>query len=241
MWLDAIWRYPIKSARGQQLESARLGELGVPGDRLAYVVDGAGATVSGRTAPRLLGLQGSLAQDGTPLLDDHDWDSPESTQLVRDAAGSGARLVEADSFERFDILPLLVVSDGALSAARLDVRRLRPNLVVGGVDGLTERAWQGRFLRVGDAVVQLANLRARCIVTTYDPDTGAQDVGVLMDIRRRFDGVLGLNAWVARPGHVEVGDQVELLDAFEGAADPGWGRFVAERTASAQIREAQIS
>ena len=227
MRLDAIWRYPIKSAGGQQVASARLGELGVPGDRLAYVVDGAGATVSGRTKPRLLGLHGSLAPDGTPLLEGYDWDAPESGQLVRDAAGSGARLVRAESFERFDILPLLVVSDGALRAAGLDVRRLRPNLVVGGIEGLAERDWQGRALRVGDAVVQLANLRERCIVTTYDPDTGAQDVGVLVDIRRRFDGVLGLNAWVARPGRVEVGDPVELLDAFEGTAEPGWGRFIA--------------
>ena len=227
MWLDAIWRYPIKSAAGQQLDSARLGAMGVPGDRSAYVVDGVGATVSGRTKPRLLRLQGSLAPDGTPLLDGHDWDAPESAQLVRDAVAPGARLVRAESFERFDILPLLVVSDGALREAGLDVRRLRPNLVIGGVEGLTERDWQGRALRVGDAVVQLANLRERCIVTTYDPDTGAQDVGVLVDIRRRFDGVLGLNAWVARPGRVKVGDRVGLLDAFAGAAEPGWGRFVA--------------
>jgi uncharacterized protein YcbX len=227
MRLDAIWRYPIKSAGGEQLASARLGELGVPGDRVAYVVDEAGATVSGRTKPRLLRLQGSIGPDGTPMVDGHDWDGPESADLVRDAAGPGARLVDAESFERFDILPLLVVSDGALREAGLDVRRLRPNLVVGGVDGLAERNWQGRLLRVGEAVVQIANLRERCIVTTYDPESGEQDVGVLRDIRRRFDGVLGLNAWVAQAGRVAVGDAVELLDVFEGAAEPGWGRFVA--------------
>jgi uncharacterized protein YcbX len=227
VWLEAIWRYPIKSAAGQQLDSARLGELGVPGDRLAYVVDASGATVSGRSKPRLLLLRGSLAADGTPLLDGHDWDAPESAQLVREAAGPGARLVRSASFERFDILPLLVVGDGALRAAGLDARRLRPNLIIGGAEGLAEREWQGRFLRVGDAVLQLANPRERCIVTTYDPDSGEQDVGVLLDIRRRFDGVLGLNAWVARPGRVEAGDVVELLDRFEGAAEPGWGRFVA--------------
>jgi len=230
MWLDAIWRYPIKSMAGEELDSARLDELGVPGDRLAYVVDPAGTTVSGRTKPRLLGVQGRLAQDGTPMVDGREWDTAAAASLVEQSAGEGARLVRAESFERFDILPLLVISDGALREAELDVRRLRPNLVIGGVDGLSERDWQDRFMRVGDAVIHLANLRERCIVTTYDPHTGAQDVGVLVDIRRRFDGVLGLNAWVARPGRVEVGDEVELLDRFEGEREPGWGRFVAPLT-----------
>jgi uncharacterized protein YcbX len=226
MWLDAIWRYPVKSMRGERLDGARLGAFGVPGDRLAYVVDAAGGTVSARTKPGLLGLSGGLAADGTPTVDGHAWDSAPSAAAVRAAVGPGGTLVRAESFERFDILPLLVVADGTVAGARLDVRRLRPNLVIGGVAPLSERDWQGRFLRVGDAVIQLANLRERCIVTTYDPDTGEQDVDVLVGIRRQFGGELGLNAWTARPGMVRLGDPVELLDTFEADSEPGWGRFV---------------
>jgi uncharacterized protein len=98
--------------------------------------------------------------------------------------------------------------------------------VIGGVEGLAERAWEGRFLRIGDAVVGLATLRGRCIVTTYEPETLEQDVGVLLDIRRRFAGSLALNAWTARAAEVRVGDPVELLDTFEHAEAPGLGRFV---------------
>ena len=76
-------------------------------------------------------------------------------EAVREAAGPTARLVRADSFERFDILPLLVATDGAVREAGIDVRRLRPNLVIGGVQGPAEREWEGRFLRIGDAVVGL--------------------------------------------------------------------------------------
>jgi hypothetical protein len=36
---------------------------------------------------------------------------------------------------RFDVLPLLVATDGAIAALGEDGRRLRPNVVVGGVDG----------------------------------------------------------------------------------------------------------
>jgi uncharacterized protein YcbX len=227
MWLAAIWRYPVKSMAGERLDAARLGPLGVPGDRLAYVLDERGATVSARTRPGLLGLRGGTAADGSPTVDGRAW--TEATALVRSAAGATARLVLSSGFERFDVLPLLVATDGAVGEAGLDVRRLRPNLVIGGVEGLAERAWEGRFLRIGDAVVGLATLRERCIVTTYEPETLEQDVGVLLDIRRRFAGSLALNAWTARPADVRVGDPVELLDSFDDAEPPGLGRFVGAR------------
>jgi len=163
---------------------------------------------------------------GAPTVDGDVPDAPAVAELLQRAAGPGARLVRARSSERFDILPLLVATDGAVQEAGLDVRRLRPNIAIGGVEGLAERAWEGRFLRAGDAIIGLATLRGRCIVTTYDPDTGEQDVDVLRDIRRRFGGSLALNAWVARHGRVRVGDTVQLLDSFAGGHEPLLGRFV---------------
>jgi MOSC domain-containing protein len=226
MWIEAIWRYPIKSMAGERLDAAELGRLGVPGDRVAYVLDERGETVSARTRPRLLGLSGGLDDNGAPTVNGDPPDAPAVAELVQQAAGPGARLVRARSSERFDILPLLVATDGAVEEAGLDVRRLRPNIVIGGVEGLAEREWEGRFLRVGDAVIGLATLRGRCIVTTYDPDTGEQDVDVLRDIARRFGGSLALNAWVAQPGRVRVRDTVQLLDSFAGGHEPLLGRFV---------------
>ena len=226
MRIEAIWRYPVKSMAGARLDAAELGRLGVPGDRVAYVVDERGETVSARTRPRLLGLSGGLDDNGAPTVNGDRADAPAVAELVQQAAGPGARLVRARSSERFDILPLLIVTDGAVQEARLDVRRLRPNIVIAGVEGLAEREWEGRFLSAGDAVIGLATLRGRCIVTTYDPDTGEQDVDVLRDIRRRFGGSLALNAWVARPGRVRVGDTVQLLDSFAGGHEPLLGRFV---------------
>jgi hypothetical protein len=48
-------------------------------------------------------------------------------------------------------------------------------------------------------------------MTTYDPETAAQDPGVLRDIVRRFGGQLCLNAAVTRAGRVEVGNTIELV------------------------------
>ena len=70
------------------------------------------------------------------------------------------------SLDRFDILPLLVATDGAVAAFGRDVRRLRPNIVIGGVEGLAERDWPGAELHIGDAIVRLDSLRGRCPMTT---------------------------------------------------------------------------
>ena len=89
--------------------------------------------------------------------------------------------------------------------------RLRPNLVVGGVDGMAERTWPGATLRLPDAEIALADLRSRCVMTTYDPDTASQAPGVLRDIVGRFGGQLCLNAAVTRPGRIDMGQPVGLF------------------------------
>src|SRR4029450_10676753 len=129
---------------------------------------------------------------------------------VEAAAGTGARLVRSEGLERFDILPLLVATDGAVAAFGHDRRRLRPNLVVGGVEGLAERAWEGSALRAGRVMIGIRDLRQRCIMTTFDRGSLAQDVEVLKGIHRRFGGRLALNCYVVRGGTLSVGGPVEL-------------------------------
>lgn len=114
------------------------------------------------------------------------------------------------------MLPLLVATDGAVEAFGRDVRRLRPNLLIGGVEGMDETAWPGASLRIGDAVVRLGSRRGRCPMTTVDPDTLVRDPEVLRDIGRRFGGRLALNAEVRCGGAVRVGDAVTLVPAARG-------------------------
>jgi uncharacterized protein YcbX len=147
-----------------------------------------------------------------PRIDGHRWDSAAALELVHAAAGDDAELMAFEGVERFDILPLLVATDGAVAEFGRDVRRLRPNILIGGVDGMAEREWEGRTLTIGDAVIELDSLRARCPMTTVDPDTITRDPEVLKDIGRRFGGKLALNARVLRPGLIRVGDAVRLSE-----------------------------
>jgi len=227
VYLAEIWRYPVKSMAGERLEAATLGREGIPGDRGVQVhrASAAGDTIlTARRWPGLLAHRATLGVDGEPRVDGRPWRDASVAADIERAAGVGARLVRADEVaSRFDILPLLVATDGAIDALGLgdgpgpqarQTRRFRPNLLIGGVEGLSERGWQGRRLRIGGAngvVVALADLRGRCVMTTFDPDSQEQDPRVLRAIVERLGGVLGLNAEVARAGTVRVGDPVELL------------------------------
>jgi uncharacterized protein YcbX len=221
MYLTELWRYPVKSMAGERLDGATLGPLGLHGDRIVQVYDGRGRLVTARTHPGLLRLRATLGSDGEPLVDGRPWAAPEVRAMVERVVGAGARLVRNEHEARFDVRPLLVATDGAISAFGRDTRRLRPNLVVGGVDGLSERGWEGRVLRVGAVLIALADLRGRCVMTTFDPDTLVQDPRVLKDIVRRFDGRLALNADVIQGGTLRVGATVELLADAGAAARAG--------------------
>jgi MOSC domain-containing protein len=211
MKVAAIWRYPVKSMAGERLIGVEISGTGLVGDRVVQVYDARGRIVTARRFPRLLRLRATLGPDGEPLVDGLPWDSPDVAARVEAAVAPGARLERFEGPERFDILPLLVCTDGAVSMFGRDVRRLRPNILIGGVRGAAERRWMSAALRLPHAEIGLADLRGRCVMTTYDPDTGEQDPGVLRDIVRRFGGRLCLNAHVIRPGYVQEGDTVELL------------------------------
>ena len=184
MHVAELWRYPVKSLAGERLEQAEIRPDGMIGDRLVQVYDARGHVVTARKHPDLLGHRGTLGPDGEPRIDGWPWASPEAAAAITQAVGWKARLERFTGEERFDILPLLVATDGAIAALGVDGRRLRPNIVVGGVDGLGEREWPGRRLRIGEVEIAVAQLRARCVMTTYDPDTQVQDPGVLRRIVR---------------------------------------------------------
>jgi len=204
-----LWRYPVKSMAGELLEEARIGPGGIDGDRGLLVRGADGRVVTARRRPLLLGHRAVVGPDGGPLVDGRPWRAPEVARDVEAAAGPGAQLELADE-ERFDVLPLLVATDGAIASLGLDRRRFRPNILVGGVAGLAERTWPGKALRIGEALVRVEKLRARCVMTTYDPDTLDQDVRVLRRIVDELDGTLALDCSVIRGGRVRVGDAVEL-------------------------------
>jgi uncharacterized protein YcbX len=212
MHVAELWRYPVKSLRGEQIQQTEITELGIPHDREIVVLrEGVRRVATARTKYKLLALQGSIDGEGITTINGHPWNSPEAQGLVAEACGEPIQLLQFTGPQRFDVLPLLVATDGAIAYMNVDRRRFRLNIIIGGVGGLAEREWEGKNLRIGDVVIHAAQLRGRCVMTTYDPDTQEQNVNVLHRIVKELDGTFALDCSVVTPGHIKLGDAVELV------------------------------
>ena len=122
----------------------------------------------------------------------------------------------------FDAFPLLLLSEASLEEmgrrapdSVFDVRRFRPNLLVGDTasgEPFPENGWAGRRLRIGTAVVRATVVCPRCVMTTHGFEDLPKDPGVMRSLVRESGGELGVYATVETPGRLQLGDALELLD-----------------------------
>ena len=92
----------------------------------------------------------------------------------------------------------------------------RSNQNCSDAQAFAERSWPGKCLRIGTVLIGVQDLRGRCVMTTFDPDTLEQNHHVLKEIVQKFGGELALNCYVIHGGEIHVGDAVQLLADDEG-------------------------
>ncbi len=107
---------------------------------------------------------------------------------------------------------------GGVGDGGLDPRRFRMLIELDGCEPYEEDTWDGRRVRIGDAVLRICGQVPRCVITTQSPDTGLKDFDSLKTIfrtrGRMADGTglpFGMYAEVDEPGRVRAGDPVEPL------------------------------
>jgi uncharacterized protein YcbX len=89
-----------------------------------------------------------------------------------------------------DVHPVTLVSTATIEhlqavtpdGERLDHRRFRMLVEVGGCGVHEEDTWVGRQVRIGGAVVRVVGPVPRCVVTNQNSDTGVVDAGTLKAI-----------------------------------------------------------
>src|SRR5262245_15864963 len=123
-----------------------------------------------------------------------------------------------------DVTQILLTSTPSLAdlseraGCNIDMRRLRPTLVVAGAAPFAADTW--REIRIGAVCFRVATPCPRCAITTRDPDTGEQidpyePLRTLQRFHRARDGSAMFGQYLIpdNEGTVGVGDKVEVLSA----------------------------
>lgn len=236
--VEAIYRYPVKSMRGERLEVARLGWHGIDGDRrLAFrrINDRSGFPwLTASKLPDLLlfvphrgedGAQGDLpthvrTPDGVemPIFGD------ELATEVGRRHGAPVQMMRLNH-GIFDEGSISVITTetvreiGRLAGRNSDVRRFRPNIVVRSARPVPfqEDEWLGGVLSFGagdEGPAMTVTLRdARCSMLNFDPDSATPAPEVLKAVVRANQNNAGIYGTVTRCGELAVGQSIVLHTA----------------------------
>jgi uncharacterized protein YcbX len=222
-----IVRYPVKSMRGEELDSVSVGLQGLPGDRTyAFVQEGVHTPfpwLTGREYAGLLRCQPAWETAGDrPALvvatgagERFPIASDELRQWLAREAGRPVRL-HSDHRGNHDIAYVSIITTATIRALAQaagvapDHRRFRMNLVIES-DGpaFAEKEWVGRSLRVGEMRLVVTEQDRRCQMITLDPETGASTPAVLKLAGELNNAFAGVYASVMTAGTVAVGDLVD--------------------------------
>jgi uncharacterized protein len=233
--VEAVFRYPVKSMRGEPLDAASLGWHGLDGDRrLAFrLLDQRGAfpwLTAGKLPDLVLFTPQRHDCETEDALPTH-VRTPEGEDLpvfgdalaadVGRRHGAPVQMMQLKHGIFDDATVSVITSDtvreiGRLAASSPDVRRFRPNIVVRSVRAVPfeEDEWLGGVLTFGDAqdtpAIAVTMHDARCAMVNIDPDRGSLAPEVLKAIVRANRNNAGIYGTVTRIGRIAVGQTVVL-------------------------------
>jgi uncharacterized protein YcbX len=213
--------------RGRMVNGKQLGELNTivpdydPDARRLTLRFADGAEISG-IAERGPALQTSFfSRPAQASLVVGPWSDAVSAAVARDVrlVEAGTSRVGVDRGRSGGVSLISQASLGHLAGvadeARVDPRRFRMLIEVGGIAPYHEDTWVGRDVRVGDARVRFRGHVGRCLVTSRHPESGQIDLptlGLLGSYRAAAGTTeplaFGIYGEVVEPGAVRVGDPV---------------------------------
>ncbi len=247
--VEAIFRYPVKSMRGEQLEAAQLGWHGLDADRrLAFrrVDDRSGMPwLTASKLPDLILFTPLRREEGAQADIPSHVCTPDGKELpvfgdelaaeVGRRFGAPVQMMQLRHGIFDDASISVIASDTVREIGRLaghspDVRRFRPNILVRLLRQapFQEDEWLGGVLSFGDGddddddapAIAVTQQDVRCSMVNLDPDSAQPTPEMLKAIVRVRQNNLGIYGTVTRAGRIAVGQTVRLR-AANGAAAVG--------------------
>jgi uncharacterized protein YcbX len=233
--IEALFRYPVKSMRGERLDSVTLGWHGLEGDRrLAFrrLDDHGGFPwLTAGKLPELVLFTPRPGKDGDGesrpthvLTPERDEMAIFGEPLAAEVGRRHRAPLEMMQLKHgiFDDASISVItSDTVREVCRVagrnaDVRRFRPNIVVRSTRAIPfeEDDWLGAALTFGageDAPTVTVTMRdVRCAMVNIDPDDGSLSPEVLKAAVGLNHNNAGIYGTVTRIGRLTVGQIITL-------------------------------
>jgi uncharacterized protein YcbX len=236
--VEAIFRYPVKSMRGERLDVAELGWHGLEGDRrLAFrrIGDSSGFPwLSAGRLPDLVRFAPHRREGGAPGDLPTHVRTPEGQELpvfgedlakeVERRHGAPVQMMQLNHGIFDEASVSVIASDtvreiGRLAGQTADVRRFRPNIVVRLLRAtpFQEDEWVGGVLSFGEGddapAIAVTMCDARCSMLNLDPDSASPAPEVLKAVVRANQNNAGIYGAVTRIGRLMVGQTLFLRAA----------------------------
>jgi uncharacterized protein YcbX len=230
--VESLWRYPVKSMRGEEMTEVFAGFSGVQGDRVFAFHSSASPAdfpyLTARNQSDMI-LYRPRFRDSNPTLDvqtpvGHTLgiDDPALIESLRFGIDESHHLTLHRSERAMtDCQPVSIISLQTVwklaeeTGTTVDKRRFRANIYLDltNGDGFGEDQFVGHSLRLGPtAVISIRKRDGRCTMITLDPDTAEKTPALLKTVAQAHDGMAGIYGEVVIEGTVRQGDAVELIN-----------------------------
>ncbi|GIH72543.1 MOSC domain-containing protein [Sphaerimonospora thailandensis] len=232
--VEGLYRWPIKSLRGERLPAVLLDARGVAGDRAYALIDErpthTGKRLTVRQSPGMLAWEaaypapcdGSPEPPSPPVLYSPEgvpwaWDDPDLPAALTESYGVPLSLRAADGQQ--DRGPtVLVTFEASLRGleeelgAEIELDRFRPNIhLVTDAPAFAEETFtEGTVITVGGSVLEVTGDQAgpciRCAVPSWDPYGRERWPELQKHLIAAHENKFGVILRVTGPGIVRIGE-----------------------------------
>ena len=234
--LKYLRRYPVKSMKGEDLESVSLTKYGILGDRTyAFIDENAQEKkfpwMTARQAHEMLLFEPKFADESlskvmvrTPEGTNFDIEDQGFEEFMENRFNRGLVLRHDTSGGCMDAKPLSLFGLSTVRALsdetgiKLSHERFRANLYpewdAEYDKPFFEDTLVGKRLKIGSkAKVRVVKKDSRCVIPTLDPMNGTSKLEILETIQKQHEGCAGVYAVVEAEGIVRPGDSIWIVDS----------------------------
>jgi len=233
--IKAIFRHPVKSMAGEQLDTASLGWHGLDGDRrfaFRRIADQGGFPwlTAGRL-PELILFRPFRRDPGSDNQTPTHVRTPEGEilelrgeELRAEIARRHGAEVELMQLNQgiFDVASVSLITLATIlqiekeSGRNLETRRFRPNLLIESYrnEPFEEDDWVGKVLVFGEnaegGALSITLRDERCVMINFDPETAQATPSILKSVVRLHQNNAGIYGTVVGVGNLSIGQKIYL-------------------------------